>query len=81
MKVLAILFRVVFSIIVLLLVACYLQSSPTVTFGDFFNSLGKIDFVEMLSGVNGVTISLAVILLLSILTFTRLLEAAWNVLF
>ncbi len=81
MKVLASLFRVVFSIIVLLAVACYLQSAPTISFGNFCLSIDAPRVVAMLSEINGVSVSLVIILLLGILSFTRILEAAWNMLF
>lgn len=81
MKVMAILFRVVFSIIVLLALAYYLQVSPTISLNDFYAGFDPNVLVGTLQGINAVTISLVVILLLGILSFTRILEAVWNVLF
>lgn len=81
MKVLASLLRVVFSILVLLALACYMQSVPTVSLNDFYNSLDQNQILNMLSGFNAVTVSMGVILLLGIFSFTRVLEAAWNVVF
>ena len=81
MKAMAILFRVVFSIIVLVLLACYLQMAPTVTLGEFYDSLNCSALAEMFSGVNAVTISLFIIVLLGVFSFTRILEALWNILF
>ena len=81
MKVLTSLFRVIFSIIVLLAVACYMQAAPTISLGDFFQNLDSAKLIEMLSGINALTITLVAIVLLGILSFTRVLEAAWNVLF
>ena len=49
MKVLASLFRVLFSIIILLAVACYVQVSPTIGLGDFCQSLESARIMEMLS--------------------------------
>ena len=81
MKVLASLFRVVCSIIVLLLLAFYLQSTPTISLNDFCQNLDTEKLLTMLSTVNAVTISLVVILLLGIFPFLRILKAVWNVLF
>ena len=81
MKVLASLFRVVFSIIVLLALACYAQMSPTVTLGNFCASIEPAELLATLSGFNAVTVSLVIILLLGICSFTRILEAAWNIIF
>ncbi len=81
MKALAILFRVVFSAIVLLTLALYLQVSPTITLGQFCDSLTPEALSGMLCGVNTVTVSLGIIVLLGIFSCTRILEAAWNVLF
>ena len=41
MKALAILFRLVFSILVLMAVTCYLQVSPTTTLSEFCNSINS----------------------------------------
>ena len=81
MKALAILFRVVFSVIVLLTLALYLQVSPTITLGQFCDSLTPESLSSMLCVVNTVTVSLGIIVLLGIFSCTRILEAAWNVLF
>ena len=81
MKVLTSLLRVIFSIVVLLALACYLQVAPTVSLSQFCLSIDPSQLTELLSGFNAVTISLVIILLLGILSFTRVLEAAWNVLF
>lgn len=81
MKVMAILFRVVFSFVIVLALACYLQVSPTISLADFSDTLTPDTLLGHLQGVNGVTISLAVILLLGIFSVTRVLEAAWNVIF
>lgn len=81
MKVLASLFRVIFSIIVLLAIACYLQVAPTCSLSQFCLSVNAPQLIELLSGFNAITVSLVVILLLGILSFTRVLEATWNVLF
>lgn len=81
MKAMAILFRVVFSIIVLLALACYLQVSPSTTLGDFVNSLDANRVADMFGSVNTVTISVFIIILLGVFSFTRILEAAWNVVF
>lgn len=81
MKVLASLLRVVFSILVLLALACYMQSAPTVSLNEFYNSLDPAQILNMLCSFNAVTVSLGVILLLGIFSFTRVLEAAWNVVF
>lgn len=81
MKVLTSLLRVIFSIIVLLALACYLQVAPTTSLSQFCLSLEHAQLMELLSGFNAVTITLVIILLLGILSFTRVLEAAWNVLF
>ncbi len=81
MKVLTSLLRVIFSIVVLLALACYLQVAPTVSLSQFCLSIDPSQLIELLSGFNAVTITLVIILLLGILSFTRVLEAAWNVLF
>lgn len=81
MNVLASLLRVVFSIIVLLALACYLQADPTISLSEYCNSINPARLVVMLSDFNAVTISLVVIVLLGIFHFTRILEAAWNILF
>lgn len=81
MKVLTSLLRVIFSIVVLLALACYLQAAPTVSLSQFCLSIEPTQLIELLSGFNAVTITLVIILLLGILSFTRVLEAAWNVLF
>ncbi len=81
MKVMAILFRVLFSIIILLGLACYLQVSPTISLSDFYTSFNPAPLVETLKGINAITISLVLVLLLGIFSFTRILEATWNVLF
>ena len=81
MNVLASLFRVVFSIIVLLALACYTQMAPTVTLGNFCTEIDSAQLLATLSGFNAVTVSLVLILLLGICSFTRVLEALWNVLF
>lgn len=81
MKVMAILFRVVFSIIVLLSLACYQTVSPTISLGDFCSSIDIEQVASLFKGVNIYTISLGLILLLGILSCTRILEAAWNVVF
>ena len=81
MKALAILFRVVFSIIILLACAFYLQVSPTATLGQYCDSLNTDSLLSMLSSVNAVTVSLVVILILGIFSWARLLDAVWNVLF
>ena len=81
MNVLASLFRVVFSIIVLLALACYTQMAPTVTLGNFCTEIDSAQLLATLSGFNTVTVTLVLILLLGICSFTRVLEATWNVLF
>ena len=81
MKAMAILFRVVFSAIVLLALALYLQLSPTVSLGQFFDSVTPEALGNVLSEVNTTTVLLGVIVLLGIFSCTRILEAAWNVLF
>lgn len=81
MNVLASLFRVVFSIIVLLALTCYTQMAPTVTLGNFCTSIDTAQLLTTLSGFNTVTVALVLILLLGICAFTRVLEAVWNVLF
>lgn len=81
MKVMAILFRVVFSFIIVLALACYLQVSPTISLSEFCTSIVPGQLLGTLQGINAVTISLAIILLLGIFPMTRILEAAWNVLF
>ena len=81
MKALAILFRLVFSILVLLAIACYLQVSPTISLGQFCSGINTTALLDQLCGVNYLTISLAIVVVLTILSFTRLLEALWNMLF
>ena len=81
MKAMAILFRVVFSAIVLLALALYQQHTPTVSLGQFFDSLTPEALCNVLGGVNTTTVLLGVIVLLGIFSCTRILEAAWNVLF
>lgn len=81
MKVLASLFRVVFSIILLLLIACYLQTAPTISLSNFCQTADSAKLLTLLSELNVYTVSLVVILLLGILSFTRILEAVWNILF
>ncbi len=77
----AILFRVVFSFIIVLALACYLQVSPTISLSEFCTSITPGHLLGVLQGINAITISLGVILLLGIFSMTRILEAAWNVLF
>ena len=81
MKVLASLSRVVFSIIVLLALACYLQSAPTIGLANFCDSITPEQLLTMLSGFNTVSVLFVIILLLGMLPFTRVLEAVWNVVF
>lgn len=81
MNILASLVRVIFSIIVLLAIACYLQATPSVSLSDFCLFIEPAQLVQLLSGFNAVTVTLVIILLLGILSFTRVLEAAWNILF
>ena len=81
MKALAILFRIIFSAIVLLALSVYLQVSPTITLGQFCDALTPEALGSILGGVNTVTVSLAIIVLLGIFSCTRILEAIWNVLF
>lgn len=81
MKALAILFRLVFSIIVLMAVTCYLQVSPTTTLSEFCNSINSSALLDQLCGINYLTVSLALIILLTIFSITRILDAIWNTLF
>ena len=81
MKALAILFRLVFSIIVLIAVACYLQVSPTTTLSEFCNSINSSALLDQLCGINYLTVSLALVILLTIFSITRILDAIWNTLF
>lgn len=81
MKALAILFRLVFSILVLIAIACYLQVSPTATLSNFCSSIDTGKLIEQLCGLNYLTISLGAVVLLSIFSITRLLDAIWNMLF
>lgn len=81
MKLLASLFRVVFSIIVLLALACYLQNAPTIGLANFCESISAEQLLSMLSGFNAVSVLFVIILLLGMLPFTRVLEAVWNVAF
>ena len=81
MKLLASLFRVVFSIIVLLALACYLQNAPTIGLANFCESISAEQLLSMLSGFNTVSVLFVIILLLGMLPFTRVLEAVWNVAF
>lgn len=81
MKVLASLSRVVFSIVVLLALACYLQSAPTIGLANFCDSITPEQLLTMLSGFNTVSVLFVIILLLGMLPFTRVLEAVWNVVF
>lgn len=81
MKVLASLFRVVFSIILLLLIACYLQTAPAISLSNFCQTVDSAKLLSLLSEFNVYTVTLVIILLLGILSFTRILEAVWNVLF
>ncbi len=81
MKILASLFRVLFSIILLLALACYLQTPSQISLGQFCLTIDPAYLLPLLSGFNTVTVSLVIILLLGIFSFTRVLEAAWNVLF
>ena len=81
MKVMAILSRVIFSIILVLLLAGYQQVSSTISLVDFLAWFDAAALTHALSGINTVTISLVVILLLGIFSFTRILEAVWNVIF
>ena len=81
MKAMAILFRVLFSAIVLLALALYQQHTPTVSLAHFFDSLTPEALCNVLGGINTTTVLLTVIVLLGIFSCTRILEAAWNVLF
>lgn len=81
MKVLASLSRVVFSIIVLLALACYLQNAPTIGLANFCASITPDQLITMLSSFNAVSVLFVIILLLGMLPFTRVLEAVWNVIF
>lgn len=81
MKVLASLSRVVFSIIVLLALACYLQNAPTISLANFCASITPEQLITMLSSFNTVSVLFVIILLLGMLPFTRVLEAVWNVIF
>ena len=81
MKVLASLSRVVFSIIVLLALACYLQSAPTIGLANFCDSITPEQLLTVLSGFNTVSVLFVIILLLGMLPFTHVLEAVWNVVF
>lgn len=81
MKALAILFRLVFSILVLMAVACYLQVSPTTTLSEFCNSINSSALLDQLCGINYLTVSLALVILLTIFSITRILDAIWNTLF
>lgn len=81
MKALAILFRLVFSILVLIAVACYLQVSPTTSLSEFCNSINSSALLDQLCGINYLTVSLALVILLTIFSITRILDAIWNTLF
>lgn len=81
MKALAILFRLVFSILVLIAVACYLQVSPTTSLNEFCNSINCSALLDQLCGINYLTVSLALVILLTIFSITRILDAIWNTLF
>ena len=81
MKALAILFRLVFSILVLIAVACYLQVSPTTSLSEFCNSINSTALLDQLCGINYLTVSLALVVLLTIFSITRILDAIWNTLF
>ena len=81
MKALAILFRLVFSIIVLMAVACYLQVSPTTTLSEFCDSINSSALLDQLCGINYLTVSLALVILLTFFSITRILDAIWNTLF
>lgn len=81
MKTLASLFRVLFSIILLLALACYLQTPSQISLGQFCLTIDPAYLLPLLSSFNTITVSLVIILLLGIFSFTRVLEAAWNVLF
>ena len=81
MKALAILFRLVFSIIVLMAVTCYLQVSPTTSLSEFCNSINSSALLDQLCGINYLTVSLALVILLTIFSITRILDAIWNTLF
>lgn len=81
MKALAILFRLVFSILVLIAVACYLQVSPTTTLSEFCDSINSSALLDQLCGINYLTVSLALVILLTIFSITRILDAIWNTLF
>ena len=81
MKALAILFRLVFSILVLMAVTCYLQVSPTTSLSEFCNSINSSALLDQLCGINYLTVSLALVILLTIFSITRILDAIWNTLF
>lgn len=81
MKVLASLSRVVFSIIVLLTLACYLQNTPTISLANFCASITPEQLITMLSRFNTVSVLFVIILMLGMLPFTRVLDAVWNVIF
>ena len=81
MKALAILFRLVFSILVLLAVTCYLQVSPTTSLNEFCSSINIPALLDQLCGINYLTVSLALVVLLTIFSITRILDAIWNTLF
>lgn len=81
MKALAILFRLVLSIIVLMAVACYLQVSPTTSLSEFCDSINSSALLDQLCGINYLTVSLALVILLTIFSITRILDAIWNTLF
>lgn len=81
MNVVAILSRVVCSIILVLLLACYAQVSPGITAIGFCSALSVDMLIDAVSGINAVTISLLAIVVLGALSVTRILEAIWNVLF
>lgn len=81
MKVLASLLRVVFSIIILLMLTCYLQTKPTISLSEFCASIAPTQLLHELSGFNATTVLLVIIILLGILPFGRILEAVWNMLF
>ena len=81
MKALAILFRLVFSILVLIAVACYLQVSPTTSLNEFCSSINIPALLDQLCGINYLTVSLALVILLTIFSITRILDAIWNTLF
>lgn len=81
MKVLASLSRVVFSLIVLIALACYLQNEPTISLENFCASITPEQLLNLLNNFNTVSLLFVVILLLGMLPFTRVLEAVWNVVF